>query len=103
LQEIVNVVGIRGAGVFAAIEACNGSSSLAQSLIEKAGWSVDLAHPGYVARIKQSPDKTDFSDARLLADLERVGYLPKVWLASHDVRELRRVVRFRQQLANACR
>ncbi|GJM26416.1 MAG: hypothetical protein DHS20C16_28310 [Phycisphaerae bacterium] len=30
------------------------------------------------------------------ADLERVGYLPKVWLAPHDVRELRRVVRFRQ-------
>lgn len=99
LREIVNVVGLRGSGVFAAIEACNGSASLAEKLIERAGWSVDVAHPGYVARIKQSPDKTDFSDARLLADLERVGYLPKVWLASHEVRELRRVVRYRQQLA----
>ena len=55
-------------------------------------------HPGYVARIKQSPDKTDFSDARLLADLERVGYLPKVWLAPEKVRQLRRLVRYRQQL-----
>ena len=59
----------------------------------------NLAHAGYVARIKQNPDKTDFSDARLLADLERVGYLPKVWLAPEEVRELRRLVRYRQQLA----
>jgi transposase len=90
----------RGAQVFAAIEACCGSADLAEELIHKAGWSVDLAHPGYVARLKQSPDKTDFSDARLLADLERVGYLPKVWLAPEPIRELRRLVRYRQQLAN---
>jgi transposase len=85
--------------VFAAIEACSGSAELAEELIQL-GWSAHLAHPGYVARIKQNPDKTDFADARLLADLERVGYLPKVWLAPHAVRELRRVVRYRQQLAN---
>ena len=67
-------------------------------LIAQAQWSVNLAHPGYVARIKQSPDKTDFSDARLLADLQRVGYLPRVWLAPEEVRELRRLVRYRQAL-----
>ena len=87
-----------GASVFAAIEACCGAADLAEELITKAGWSVDLAHPGYVARIKQSPDKTDFTDARLLADLERVGYLPKVWLAPENIRELRRLVRYRSQL-----
>jgi len=37
----------------------------------------------------QSPDKTDFSDARVLADLERVGYLPRVWIAPQQLRELR--------------
>ena len=37
---------------------------------------------------------------RLLADLERVGYLPRVWLAPHSVQELRRLVRYRQQLAD---
>jgi transposase len=84
--------------VSAAIEACSGAANLADELVEKAGWSVDLAHPGYVARIKQSPDKTDFSDAQLLADLERVGYLPKVWHAPERIRELRRLVRYRQQL-----
>ena len=87
-----------GADVRAAIEACSGSADLAEELVAKAGWLVDLAHPGYVARMKGSPDKTDYSDARMLADLERVGYLPKVWLAPSEVRELRRLVRYRQQL-----
>lgn len=84
--------------VFAAIEACCGAADLADVLVAL-GWSVDLAHPGYVRRMKQNPDKTDFSDARLLADLERVGYLPKVWQAPAAVRELREVVRYRQGLA----
>lgn len=86
--------------VQAAIESCCGAANLADELIAQAGWSVDLAHAGYVARIKQSPDKTDYSDARLLADLERVGYLPRVWLPPEDVRELRRLVRYRQTLVN---
>ncbi len=84
--------------VQAAIESCCGAADLADELIAQAQWSVNLAHPGYVARIKQSPDKTDYSDARLLADLQRVGYLPRVWLAPEDVRELRRLVRYRQTL-----
>ena len=88
-----------GGKVRAAIEACSGAAELAEELVSRAGWSVDLAHPGYVARLKQSPDKTDFADARVLADLERVGYLPQVWLAPFVIRELRRLVRFRQQLA----
>ncbi len=84
----------------AAIESCCGAADLAEELIGLAGWSVDLAHPGFVARMKQNPDKSDYTDAALLADLERVGYLPKVWLAPHEVRELRRLIRYRQQLAN---
>ncbi len=82
----------------AAIESCTGAADLAEELVARAGWTIHLAHPGYVARIKQSPDKTDYQDARLLADLVRVGYLPKVWLAPESVRELRRLVRYRQQL-----
>jgi transposase len=87
------------AAVQAALEACCGAADLADELL-KAGWSVSLAHPGFVARMKQNPDKTDYSDARLLADLMRVGYLPKVWLAPAELRELRRLVRFRQQKVN---
>lgn len=98
-QSVVEVVP-EGGTVFAAIEACCGAADFAEELIHKAGWSVNLAHPGYVARIKQSPDKTDWADAKLLADLERVGYLPKVWLAPENIRELRRLVRYRQQQVN---
>lgn len=88
----------RVAGV--AIESCSGAANLADELIQYAKWPVHLAHPGYVSRMKQSPDKSDFTDARMLADLERVGYLPKVWLAPEAIRELRMLVRYRQQLVN---
>lgn len=83
-----------------AIEACTGAADLAEAMVEQLGWSVDMAHSGYVARLKGSPDKTDFSDARLLADLSRVGYLPRVWLAPRRVRLLRQLVHHRQQLIN---
>ena len=89
-----------GRSVTAALEACCGAADLAHELSDLPGWSVSLAHPGYVARIKQSPDKSDYSDARLLADLVRVKYLPKVWLAPQYIRELRQMVRFRQQQVN---
>jgi len=99
-RDIVRLVGTRGAEVRAAIEACPGSANLAEELVRHAGWSVDLAHAGYVMRMKGNPDKTDYSDARLLADLERVGYVPRVWLAPEKVRELRVLVRHRQELVN---
>jgi transposase len=86
-----------GVSVQAAIESCCGAAGLADELIAR-GWSVNLAHPGYVSRMKQSPDKTDYTDARMLADLQRVGYLPRVWLAPEEVRELRRLVHYRQSL-----
>lgn len=99
-EVIVTVAEQHGRVVEAAVESCTGAASLADVLVTQAGWSVSLAHPGYVRRMKQNPDKTDFSDARMLADLIRVGYLPKVWLAPLKIRELRWVVRHRQQLVN---
>lgn len=84
----------------AGIEACCGAADLAEELIHKARWPIELGHPGLVRRMKNSPDKHDHGDAHILADLQRVGYLPKVWLAPAAVRELRRLVRFRQQLAD---
>lgn len=96
IQHAVEQFGVvRGA----AIEACCGAANLAQELVDR-NWSVSLAHPGFVSRMKQNPDKTDFGDARLLADLLRVGYLPKVWLAPEKLRRLRRLVRYRQQLVD---
>src|SRR5262245_45334795 len=80
-----------------AIEACCGAANLADQL-QRLGWNVHLAHPGTCSRMKQNPDKTDFQDAHLLADLIRVGYLPEVWLPPARIRDLRRLTRLRQQL-----
>lgn len=83
-----------------ALEACCGSADLAEKLAAQKPWRVELAHAGYVAKLKGSPDKTDYSDARLLADLTRVGYLPRVWLAPRAIRDLRQLVNHRQRLVN---
>jgi transposase len=99
-QQIAAQAHRHGGVVEAAIESCTGAADLAEELLQRAGWSVHLAHPGFVSRMKQNPDKHDWGDARLLADLVRVGYLPKVWLAPQEVRELRRLVRYRQQLVD---
>lgn len=81
-----------------AIEACCGAAELAERLTIDLGLPVQMAHPGYVNRLKRSPDKTDLGDAQLLADLVRVKYLPTVWLAPRHIRELRRLMRHRCQL-----
>jgi transposase len=100
VEALVRLVASFGDDVHAAVESCTGAAALADELATRHGWSISLAHPGYVARMKQTPDKTDWGDARVLADLVRVGYLPKVWLAPEDVRQLRALVRYRQQLVD---
>lgn len=99
-EAVVALVAAHGQDVRAAIEACPGAADLADELVTRHGWILNLAHPGYVARMKQTPDKTDWADARVIADLVRVGYLPKVWLAPEDVRQLRTLTRYRQQLVD---
>lgn len=89
-----------GGRIRGAIEACTGAAHLADELATRYGWDIRQAHPGFVARMRASPDKTDWADARVLADLTRVGYLPVVWLAPEPIRELRRVTRYRQPLVN---
>jgi transposase len=99
-KEISQAIVPLGVVKRAAIEACCGAADLAEELVNRAGWHVDMAHPQYVARMKQSPDKTDFSDGRMLADLTRVGYLPTVWLPSAGERDLRQLVNHRQNLVD---
>jgi transposase len=99
-EALVKLVASYGQDVQAAVEACAGAAGLADELAARYGWSINLAHPGYVSRMKQTPDKTDWADARVIADLVRVGYLPKVWLAPEDVRQLRALTRYRQQLVD---
>ncbi|HET6572241.1 MAG TPA: IS110 family transposase [Fimbriiglobus sp.] len=101
--EVDQFVRRQGPVCGAAIEACPGAAHLADELATQKGWDIRQAHPGFVSRMRQTPDKTDWADARVLADLVRVGYLPTVWLAPEEVRELRRVTRLRQQLVDTRR
>lgn len=82
------------------LEACPGAAEFAEALIASKGWKVELSHPGYAARMKLNPDKSDYNDARMQYELGRTGLVPRVWLAPREVRELRLLVRLRQQLVN---
>lgn len=97
LESIRSTVSGYGQVKRAAIEACAGAADLAEKLADS-GWSIDMAHSTYVAAMKRSPDKCDWTDGKLLADLTRVGYLPKVWIPPKPIRELRRLVRYRYEL-----
>lgn len=97
-HAVFRIVAPHGNNVSVAIEASTGSAAFAEELSTKYPWHVELAHPGYASRMKQTPDKSDWTDAKLLADLTRVGYLPRVWLAPPYIRELRDLVRHRHGL-----
>ncbi len=98
LLEVTEVAAECGTVAGATVEACCGSVDLAERLQREAGWPVVLAHPGYASRMKHNPDKTDLRDARVLAELCRTGFVPRVWLAPRALREMRSLVRYRQQM-----
>src|SRR5262245_65507908 len=64
---IVAFVQRHGQRVQAAVESCTGAANLADELVNRFGWSVDLAHPGLVDRMKQNSVKTDFIGGTVLA------------------------------------
>ena len=97
---IAGVIGKDELPTVAVIEACTGAADLAEELKARAGWPMKMAMPGIVKKMKLNPDKHDWGDAQMLADLGRINYVPPVWLAPKPVRELRLVVRYRQQLVN---
>lgn len=86
-----------------AIEACCGAANFAEELRRLTNWSVKLADPSAVNAMKRGQDKTDHGDAFWLADLARVGHLPEVWQPDEVTRQLRKLVRYRQQLARTRR
>jgi transposase len=56
---------------------------------------IALAHPPRVKAIAAAKIKTDKIDARILAQLLRVGMIPEVFIPSKEVRVLKDMVRFR--------
>jgi len=97
VPEVMKFAASYGAVGSAAVEACTGSANFAEELKRTSSWTTRLCHPGYVHRMRHNPDKSDKSDAYLIADLNRVGYLPEVWLAPEWLRDMRNLMRYRRQ------
>lgn len=57
--------------------------------------SLEVAHPAMLKAISASKKKNDRVDARKIADLLRCNLLPRCYMAPSDLRELRRVLRYR--------
>ena len=57
---------------------------------------LEMAHPAMVKAIAAAKKKNDRIDARTIADLVRCNLLPTCHVASPEMRELRRLLRYRQ-------
>lgn len=90
--------GYRGAAV-ATLEATRNWYWLLE-LIEAQGVSVKLAHPLRVRLIADAKIKTDRIDAKILAQLERTGFLPEAYIPPPEVREQREWLRYRTALVH---
>jgi len=61
---------------------------------------VDLVHAKGVRAIANAAVKTDQIDASTLAHLARMNYIPKVYAAPQDIRDLRQILRHREWMVN---
>ena len=68
--------------------------------LEEVGLEIHIAHPQKVRMIAESKQKTDFNDARTLADLLRAGMLPESYRVADEVYDLRVIIRERQFLVS---
>jgi transposase len=57
-----------------------------------------VAHPAMLKAITAAKKKSDQSDAQKIADLLRVGLIPESYMAPEEIRELRRVLRYRNHI-----
>jgi len=63
---------------------------------------VDLAHPKELKAISTAAVKADHIDAKVLANLARMDFLPTAYAAPKDIRDLRMYIRHRDQLVRMC-
>jgi len=63
-------------------------------------YAVDLkvAHPEMLKAITAAKKKNDRADAEKIADLLRVNLLPECYMLSEELRELRRILRYRNMI-----
>jgi transposase len=66
--------------------------------LQARGESIQVAHPAMLKAIWASKKKNDQVDARKIADLLRCNLLPTCYMAPAELRELRRLLRYRNLL-----
>ena len=74
------------------------STSIARLIRDNSRSRVIVSNPIKTKVIAQAKIKTDKIDARVLAELARVGYLPEVWLPDEDTEALRQFISDRVSL-----
>ena len=79
-------------GDTAALEVTTNSTSIARLIRGNSQARVIVSNPIKTKTIAQAKIKTDKIDARVLAELARVGYLPEVWLPDEDTEALRQFI-----------
>jgi transposase len=84
---------------YAVLEATRNWPFMYDLLSEHVG-RVELAHPKELKAISAAAVKTDKVDARTLANLARMNYLPIAYAAQPEIRDLRLEVRHRDRLVS---
>lgn len=81
-----------------ALEVTTNSNSIARLIRDNSKARVIVSNPIKTKVIAQARIKTDKIDARVLAELARVSYLPEVWLPDEDTEGLRQFITDRTSL-----
>jgi len=84
-------------GAKVAIEAST-SGIFAYEYLDEGGIEVHLAHPVYVKPFAKKHVKTDKVDARVLAQLLRMDYLPESYVPGKEIRDQRVMIRHHASL-----
>ncbi len=98
-EEFLALAGELRNGDTVALEVTTNSTSIARLIRDNSnGARIIVSNPIKTKVIAQAKIKTDKIDARVLAELARVGYLPEVWLPDEDTEALRQFITDRTSL-----
>lgn len=96
-EELAEWAGRRGVPWRGAMEATM-FSGWVWDVLRPYGERLQVAHPAMLKAITAGKHASDRLDARKIADLVRMGWIPEVWMALPELRPLRSMLRWRQLL-----
>lgn len=96
-EELAEWAGRRGAPWRGAMEATM-FSGWVWDVLRPYAERLQVAHPAMLKAITAGKHASDRLDARKIADLVRMGWIPEVWMAPPELRQLRSMLRWRQLL-----